>query len=234
MTREAILARTMVELADNLVADFDIVDLLTTLSDRCVEIFDVDGAGIVLASPAGDLQLMTATNEAVQVVKMFELKVAEGPCLDSFRTGRQEVGQDLTAAGDRWPTFAPFAVREGFRAIDAIPMHLRSEMVGVLNLSSTKVGSLNASDVAAAQALADIATIAIIQNRMTLEKQLLNTQLESALTSRIVIEQAKGMLAGLRRISSGEAFIVLRTYARNHNLRLADVAQSTLNGTIDP
>ena len=234
MTRESVLARTMVELADNLVDDFDIVDLLTTLSDRCVEVLDVAAAGIMLAPPSGELQLITASSEVMRIVELFELQTAEGPCLDCFRSRRPVVNQDLTDAGDRWPQFAPIAVDAGFRAADAIPMRLRGQIIGALNLFRTETGSLNADDVLAAQALADIATIAILQNRHTMATQDVNSQLEHALSSRIVIEQAKGMIAERRNIGADEAFVRLRSYARNHNLRLADVARQTLDGALDP
>ena len=181
MSRESVLARTMVELADNLVDDFDVVDLLTTLSDRCVEVLDVAAAGIMLAAPTGELQLITASSEAMRLVELFELQTAEGPCLDSFRSRQPVVNQDLTDAADRWPRFAPVAVGQGFRAADAIPMRLRGQIIGALNLFRTETGSLNDDDVTVAQALADIATIAIIQNRGTIAEQDLNTQLETAL-----------------------------------------------------
>ena len=170
----------------------------------------------------------------MRVVELFELQTAEGPCLDSFRSHEPVVNQDLTDAGDRWPAFAAVAVREGFRAADAIPMRLRGETIGALNLFRTETGSLNADDVAVAQSLADIATIAILQNRNTIEKQEINTQLEHALTSRIAIEQAKGMLAERHQISADDAFTQLRTYARTNNKRLADVARNTLDGSLDP
>ena len=234
MTRESVLARTMVQLADNLVDDFDIVDLLTVLVDRCVEVLDVAAAGIMLATPPGHLQLITASSEAMRVVELFELQTAEGPCLECFHARQPVVNQDLTTAHDRWPRFAPMAVEQGFRAADAIPMRLRGQIIGALNLFRIESGSLNDDDVAAAQALADIATIAILQNRSSIATQDLNAQLENALSSRIVIEQAKGMIAERRNITADEAFVHLRTHARNHNVHLADVARRTLDGTLDP
>ena len=234
MTRETVLARTMVELADNLVDDFDIVELLTTLSDRCVEVLDIAAAGIMLATPDGQLQAMTSSNEAMRVVELFELQSDEGPCLDCFRSHQPVVNQDLTDAADRWPRFAPVAVQAGFRAADAIPMRLRGQIIGALNLFRTETGSMSDDDVVVAQALADIATIAILQNRQTVETGELNAQLTTALSSRVVIEQAKGMIAERQRIPVDEAFDRLRRHARNHNLRLADVARDTVDGTIDP
>jgi len=234
MTRESVLARTMVELADNLVDDFDVVDVLTTLSDRCVDVLDIAAAGIMLATPQGHLQAVTSSSEAMRVVELFELQSAEGPCLDCFHSGEAVVNQDLAAAGSRWPVFAPVAVDAGFRGADAIPMRLRGQIIGALNLFRAETGSLNDDDVVVAQALADIATITIIQNRAVVASHELNAQLESALSSRVVIEQAKGIIAERRRIPVDDAFAQLRRHARNNNLRLADVAQDTVSGSIDP
>jgi len=234
MTRESVLARTMVELADSLVDDFDIVELLTTLSDRCVEVLDIAAAGIMLATPDGHLQVVTSSSEAMRVVELFEVQSDEGPCLDCFHRRQPVVNQDLTTAGARWPHFAPVAVRAGFLAADAIPMRLRGQTIGALNLFRTETGSMSDDDVVVAQALADIATIAILQNRTTVETRDLNVQLTTALTSRIVIEQAKGVIIERHRIPVDEAFDRLRRYARNNNLRLADAARDTVNGTLDP
>ena len=234
MIRETVLARTMVELADNLVDDFDVVELLTTLADRCVEVLDVEAAGIMLAGPDRELHLMASSSESMRVVELFELQSRQGPCLDCFRTGRPVVNRDLTGVDPRWPRFAAVAVGEGFRAADAIPMRLRTTIIGALNLFRSTTGSLNEDDVVAAQALADIATIAIVQHRTAVDAQVLNEQLSGALTSRIVIEQAKGMIGERRHLAMDEAFALLRHHARRNNLRLADVAGSIVDGTVDP
>jgi GAF domain-containing protein len=234
MTRETVLARTMVELADNLVDDFDVVELLTTLADRCVEVLDVDAAGIMLTGPDGELHLMASSSEAMRLVELFELQSHQGPCQDCFRTGRPVVNRDLTGDDPRWPRFAAVAVSEGFRAADAIPMRLRTHIIGALNLFRSTTGSLNDDDVTAAQALADIATIAIVQHRTAVDAQVLNQQLTEALTSRIVIEQAKGMIAERRHLPMDQAFALLRHHARRNNLRLAGVARNIVDGTTDP
>jgi GAF domain-containing protein len=224
----------MVELADNLVDDFDIVELLSTLSERCVDVLDTAAAGIMLADADGNLRAMTSSNEAMRVVELFEIQSQEGPCLDSYRSGQPVVNQDLATVDGRWPRFAPVAVKAGFLAADAIPMRLRGQIIGALNLFRTETGSLNADDVAIAQALADLATIAILQNRTTVEQRDVNAQLTAALSSRVAIEQAKGMIAQRQLIPVDEAFNRLRHYARNHNLRLADAARDTVDGAIDP
>ena len=232
MSREALLARTLVELADSLVDDFDIVDLLTTLSDRCVEVLDIAAAGIMLADPDGVLRVMTSSSEAMRVVELFELQSQEGPCLDAFRTGQPVIDQGLEADSDRWPRFAAVALSAGFRAADAIPMRLRRQIIGALNLFRTEPGSLNPDDLVVAQALADIATIAILQHRTALEAHVLNDQLNHALTSRVVIEQAKGMVAERERVDMEYAFTWLRSHARNHNQRLSDVANDLVQGAL--
>ena len=234
MNRESVLVKTMVELADSLVDDFDIVELLTTLTERCVEVLDIAASGIMLAAPGGELRAMTSSNEAMRVVELFELQSQEGPCLDCFQSGSAVVNQDLAALNGRWPHFAPVAVAAGFRAADAIPMRLRGTVIGALNLFRTEAGSLNDDDVAVAQALADVATIAILQHRNASDLDVVNAQLRTALDSRIIIEQAKGMIAARTRLPMDQAFTRLRSHARSHNQRLADLASSVVNGTLDP
>ena len=234
MARETLLARTLVQLADTLVDDFDVVDLLTLLAHRCVEMLDVSAAGLMLVAPEGDLRVVASSSEEMRVVELFELQSQDGPCPDCYRTGEPALHEDLAGEDQPWARFGPVALAAGFRSVHALPMRLRGVTIGALNLFRTETGSLNADDVLAAQALADIATIAILQNGRTLAAHELNAQLESALASRIVIEQAKGMIAERRRIPVDDAFTELRSHARNHNLRLADVARSTVAGTLDP
>jgi GAF domain-containing protein len=230
--REAMLARTMVELADSLVDDFDVVDVLTLLADRCVETLDVAAGGLILVAPDGDLRLMASSSEAMRLLELFELEAEEGPCVDCFRTGEPVVNQDLAEGDGRWPRFAPEALAAGFHSAHALPMRLRGTVIGALNLFRTGGGSLDEADIDAAQALADVATIAILQHRATLDAQVLNEQLNHALNSRIVIEQAKGVLAERTGSDMEQAFTRLRTHARNHNLRLADVARNVISGAL--
>lgn len=232
MTREAVLARTMVELADTLVDDFDVVDLLTTLSGRCIDVLDIAAAGIMLAAPSGELRVVTSSSEAMRVVELFELQSQEGPCLDCYRTGQPVINVDLDTVNGRWPRFAAVAKMAGFRAADAIPMRLRGQVIGALNLFRSEPGSLDEEDVLVAQALADVSTIAILQHRTAVDSTVLNDQLNEALNSRIVIEQAKGMIAQRLRLDMPAAFTRLRNHARNHNHRLADVANDIVRGTL--
>ncbi len=220
------------ELADTLVADFDVVELLTLLAGRCVDVLDVGAAGLLLAAPNGDLRVMASSSEAVRVLELFELQSEEGPCLDCYRSGQPVVNQDLATVDGRWPRFVAEALATGFRSVHALPMRLRGTVIGALNLFHTNSGEMRRADVEAAQALADVATIAILQHRATLEVQVLNERLNQALNSRIVIEQAKGMVAERDQVDMEEAFVALRSYARNHNLRLADVARDVIAGTL--
>jgi GAF domain-containing protein len=230
--REATLARALVELADTLVADFDVVELLTRLTDRCVDVLDVGAAGLMLVSLEGDLRVMASSSEAIRVLELFEVQSQEGPCLDCYRTGRPVVNQDLAVANGRWPRFAAEALAAGICAVHALPMRLRGNIIGALNLFHTEPTQMRDADVEAAQALADVATIAVLQHRAALEAQVLNEQLNHALNSRIVIEQAKGVIAERERLDMEHAFARLRTHARNHNRRLADVAREVIDGTL--
>jgi GAF domain-containing protein len=232
MTREALLARTLVALADTLVDDFDVVDLLTRLGGSCVEVLEVQAAGIMLAAPDGQLRVMASSSEAMRVLELFEIQAQEGPCLDAFRTGLPVVNQDLGAANSRWPRFAEEAVAAGFQAVHALPMRLRGSVIGALNLFRAGPGLLAPADVDVAQAFADVATIAILQHRAAVEANVINEQLTHALNSRVVIEQAKGMVAERLNLDMERSFSALRSHARNHNLRLADVASDVIAGTI--
>jgi GAF domain-containing protein len=231
-SRDVLLARTFVDLVDTLVEDFDVVELLTLVADRCVEVLDVSAAGLMLVAPEGDLRVVAFSSEAVRLVELFELQSEEGPCLDAFRTGSAIVNQNLAEVHGRWPNFAPVAMEAGFKSVHALPMRLRGVIVGALNLFRADAGDMVEFDVIAAQALADVATIAILHHRAASEAQLVNEQLTLALNSRIVIEQAKGVLAERSGLDMDQAFARLRKYARDRNLRLVDVAHGVVNGSL--
>lgn len=227
MAREALLARTFVELADSLVEDFDVVELLSLLADRCVEMTGAVAVGLLLASPDGELRVLASSSEAMRVLEVFQAESAQGPCVDCYRSGAAVVGVDLVDdAQHRWPDFRPRAVAAGFRAVQALPMRLRGFTIGALNMYLAERGAMAVEDVIAAQALADVATIAILQHRAALDARVLNEQLTHALDTRIVIEQAKGVVAERAGLDMEGAFARLRRHARAHNLRLADVAHA--------
>lgn len=232
LPREAALARTLVKLADTLVDDFDVVELLTLLTDQCVEMLRIHAAGIMLLAPEGELRVMASSSEAMRILELFELQSEEGPCLDCYRSGTSLVNQNLASSDQRWPRFATEARKAGFRAVHALPMHLHGSVVGALNLFSTDVVKVSGADIEAAQAMADIATIAVLQQRASVQAQVINEQLNHALNSRVVIEQAKGIVAERRGVEMEQAFALLRAYARNHNRRLVAVATAVINGSL--
>lgn len=231
-SKEVSLARTMVELADTLVDDFDVVELFSLLTDRCVEVLDISAAGLMLISPEGDLRVAASSSEAMRLLELFEVQSEEGPCFDCYRSSEPVVNQDLAAANSRWPRFAPKALEAGFRSAHALPMRLRRVVIGALNLFGTEPEGMPAADILAAQSLADVATIAILQQRAAADAQILSEQLSLALNSRIIIEQAKGMLSERAGLDMDHAFGALREYARGHNRLLADVARDFVSGKL--
>ena len=234
MARELLLISTLVELADNLVDNYDVIDVLTVLSDRCVEAIDVDAAGVLLASPQGDLQFIASSSESVRTLELFQIQADEGPCVECYRSGTAIVNHALGDLEATWPRFTGMALAQGFRAVHCLPMRLRGRTIGALNLFRTEQGPLSDDDVLVAQGLADVATIAIIQHRSALDARTLNDQLSHALNSRIIIEQAKGKVSQATNCGMDAAFDRLRTHARNHNARLTDVAEAVVTGVVDP
>jgi GAF domain-containing protein len=236
-SREADVVRSFVEMADTLVDDYDVVDLLTGLADRCVSLLGASAAGVMLASPAGSLGLAASSSEAMRLLELFELQAQEGPCLDAFRTGELVQLGNLEPGGPgagRWPSFSAAAREAGFCSVIALPLRLRDVVLGALNLFSAAGTPMAEADVIVARGFADIAALSIVQHRVSEEAQRLNEQLSAALTSRVVIEQAKGVIAERATLDLAEAFSRLRAYARRHNLRLTDVAQAAVDGTLDP
>jgi GAF domain-containing protein len=234
MTREADVVRSLVEMADTLVDDYDVIDLLTGLTDRCVSLLGVSAAGVMLASPAGRLALAASSSEAMRLLELFELQAQEGPCLDAFRTGEPAVHEDLEAGSGRWPAFTAAAREAGFGSACALPLRLREATLGALNLLSVTRSAMAEADLIVARAFADLAALSITQHRASEEAQHLNEQLSAALTSRVVIEQAKGVISERAGVPLDEAFSRLRAYARSHNLRLTYVAQAAVDGTLGP
>ena len=218
------LAKVFVEVADTLVDDFDLIEFLHLVTSRTTELVETAAAGLLLADHRGHLQFMAASTEEARLLELFQVQIHEGPCQDAFRSGSAVLNADLTHADDRWPLFAPRAVSAGYRSVHAFPLRLRSEVIGALNLFGVGHGRLDPDDALIIQALADVATIGILQERSIHRGEVLTEQLQSALNSRVVIEQAKGVIAQRYEVGVSDAFDLLRSYARRTRQRLVDVA----------
>jgi GAF domain-containing protein len=229
-----LLSDTFIELADTMVADFDILDFLHMLTDRTVRLLGASAAGVMLADPRGELHVAAASSEEAGLLELFQLQNDQGPCLECFRTGRPVTATDLSAAAQRWPRFAQAAVQAGFVTVEALPMRLRDQVIGALNLFRAEPGSFDPADLRIAQALADVATIGLLHERNVRRRETVAEQLQAALNSRVVIEQAKGKLAERLGIDMDRAFTMLRDYARTTNQYLTDVARDFVtSGTAD-
>ncbi len=225
------LADVFVEMADTLVDDFDVIDFLHVLTERCVQLLGISAAGLLLTDQQDALQVVAASSERTRLLELFQLQTDEGPCVDCFRSGRPVSVADLTTA-ERWPRFAAAAAEVGFAAVHAVPMRLRSEVIGALNLFDANPGALADEKLRIGQALADVATIGLLQQRAIQHRDTLTEQLQAALHSRVLIEQAKGVLAERLQLGMAEAFTVLRSRARSHNQRLSDLAQAVVDGSV--
>lgn len=223
---------TLVELADNLVDDYDVIDILTLLSNRCVETIDVASAGVMLCVPGGELQFVASSSESMRILELFQIQANEGPCVDCYNGGVAIVNHELVDPDERWPRFSPRALELGYHSVHCLPLRLRGRTVGALNFFRDDEGLLSDDDIVVGQGLADVATIAILQHQTALSARLLNNQLSYALNSRIIIEQAKGMIAQFAGGDMEESFARLRNHARNHNLKLTDVATDLVEGTL--
>ncbi len=231
--RDEWLARTFVELADTLVADYDVVDFLSTLSDRCVELLETVEVGLMLLDHQGRLQVMASSTERMRVAELFEVQNEEGPCFDCQRGGEQVINMALDATEDRWPRFGPMARDAGFQMVHALPLRLRRDVIGAMNIFDTELKNMAPPQVNISQALADAATIGILQERSVRQQLDVAGQLQGALNSRIVIEQAKGVVAEQQKVSMEDAFALLRGYSRSSRLPLSDVARAVIDRSLN-
>jgi transcriptional regulator with GAF, ATPase, and Fis domain len=232
MAREQELLAAFIEFADTFVDEYDIVEFLSRLAERCVELVNASEAGIMLADQAGELHYVASSSERMRNIELFELQHDEGPCLDAFRDGASVHCVLDDEAEKRWPGFAPHAREVGFESVSALPMRLRSEVIGALNIFSVHPVPLDHEDRLVVQALADIATIGILQERALGNALVVTSQLEAALESRIAIEQAKGIVAERDHVTVDDAFTLLRNYARAHNELLSQTARDIISGAL--
>lgn len=229
--REQALAETFVSLADTLVDDYDIVDLLDQLVRACVDLLGATAAGLLLDDQKGNLAVVASSSEETRLLEIFQLQTNEGPCLDCVRSRRTVTSVDLEQDADRWPRFVPAAAAAGFRSVAAVPLRLRDQTIGGLNLFHSEAKAISESERMIAQALADVATIGILQHRSAHRTTMLAEQLQHALNSRVVIEQAKGVLAERHGLSMPVAFEALRRHSRDHNVKLTDHAFEIVRGS---
>ncbi len=227
--RERAVTDAFVSLTGNLVEGLDVVDLLGELTEDCASLLDIAAAGLLLADRRGVLHVVAASSERTRNLELFQLQREQGPCLDCYHSRTAVSVADLAAERQRWPDFVAAATSAGFASVHAVPMRLREQTLGALGLFGTEVGSLNEEDLSLAQALAHVASVALVADRVAADQTLVNEQLHTALTSRVTLEQAKGVLAQLGDLDMDQAFKMLRRYARDHNERLSDTAAAVVS-----
>ncbi|MEJ3654025.1 GAF and ANTAR domain-containing protein [Actinomycetes bacterium KLBMP 9759] len=233
--REQQVSAAFVSLADTLVDDYDIIDLLDQLVGHCVALLAADAAGLMLGDARRELRIVATSSDDAQTMELLQLQSDEGPCLDAYRTVSQVRVPDLSAVADRWPQFVAAVTETGlFSSVHAIPLRLRNKAIGVLNLFHRVPGALPEADLALGQALADVATIGILSERAIRRGEVLNEQLQTALTSRVIIEQAKGVIAQHAGVDMNTAFDRLRRFARSNNVRLSELARRIVAGDTAP
>jgi GAF domain-containing protein len=230
--REHAITQAFVSIGNSMVDGADVVDLLSGLTSDCARLLDIASAGLLLADGQGVLHVLAASSERTRDLEIFQLQRDQGPCLDCFHTGKRVSVDDLSRETERWPAFVAAAAAAGFAAVHALPMRLRGTVLGALNLFGDKAGPLAADDLDLAQALAHVASIALITDKATSDEETINQQLQAALSSRVMIEQAKGVLAQVGILDMDQAFNALRGYARDHDERLSEVAQQLISGRL--
>jgi len=231
-TREGLLVRTFVNLADSLVSDFDVLELLQTLVDQATLLFDASAAGIIIGPDDRHLEVVASTSELSRLVGLMQLEAGEGPCVEAVTTGEVVSVASVAEIGERWPAFAALAEGAGYLSVHAIPLRLRGEVIGSLNLFREREGALNEADATAAQALADVATISVLQERTIRDSTVVRDQLRHALDSRVLIEQAKGVIAHTHGVDMDEAFRLIRREARNTSTAMPAVAAGIVEGRV--
>ena len=222
--RETRVLDAVVSLVDSLLVDFDVVDLLTELTERCAALLDVESAGLLLVDPLEQLRLLAATSEETRELELFQLQADEGPCVDCYSTGQPVSVADIQGEADRWPRFVPAALDAGFASVHAVPMRAAGIVMGALNLFGNHPGALSDADLLVGQTLAHVASVAILQEHAPTPWTVM-PQLRSALTGRVLVEQAKGFLREILDVSVEDAFTLLRSYARANGEHLTDVAR---------
>ncbi|HVE62392.1 MAG TPA: GAF and ANTAR domain-containing protein [Mycobacteriales bacterium] len=230
--REDEIVRAFISIAGGLVSGLDVMDVLSQLTADCSRLLDVSAAGILLADPRGGLHVVAASSERTEELEAFQVQRGQGPCHDCYNDGRPVLVADLAAEAARWPAFVPHAQALGYASVHAVPLRLRGNVLGAMGLFGTSAGALNDTDLRLGQALADVATVALIQDRAAADSAAVNEQLQHALDSRVMLEQAKGVLSYSGALDMPQAFELLRNFARHNNLKIAEVAAALVNRTL--
>jgi len=227
-TRDSRLAAAFVTLADTLVADYDVVDLLQTLVDTCADLLDADAAGLLLTDGIGDLEVVASTSEESRLVDILQLRTGIGPSVECFRTGKVVAVADIRTLDGDWSEFRRESLEQGFLSVHAVPLRLRGNVIGTMSVFRSVAGALTSEDASITQGLADVATIGILHERALRESDIAQQQLQHALNSRVIIEQAKGVIAQTRGIGMDDAFRMLREYSRSNGRGLREVAEQVV------
>lgn len=231
--RERSMVRAFVDLAGGLVGDFDVQDLLHRLAEHCVRLVDsMSACGVMLLDRTNVLSVVAAFPDVGRALDVAQLEVGDGPCLECVRTGRGVHSTDLIEDGARWPRWSRLAVARDFRTVYATPLRLGDQIIGTLNLFGPSPTDSTEQDLLIIRALADVATITILQQRSVSRAAALNTQLQTALASRIAVEQAKGVLSESLGVDMDEAFTILRHNSRSTNTKLTVLAGYLASGRI--
>jgi GAF domain-containing protein len=230
--REDDIVASFVSMAGSLTQGHDVNELLGQLAADCARLLDVSAVGLLLADPRGALHVVAASSERVADLEAFQVQREQGPCNTCYLDGRPVSVPDLAAASAQWPDFADVAAKAGVASVHAVPMRLRDDVVGALNLFGSRPGPLNEADLRLAQALADVATIALIQDRAAADRDLVNAQLQHALDSRVLLEQAKGVLSYSGDLDMAAAYAALRRYARDHNIKLTELSRALVTRAV--
>ncbi|PPF27417.1 transcriptional regulator [Rathayibacter tritici] len=228
-SREHSVIKTFVALSDTLVDDYDVVDFTQTLVESSATLFDAVSAGLVLADPAGSLEVLASTDEDARLIELLQLDRGSGPCIQCFETGQPVIVEDVRAVGAEWAEFRERAIEIDVLAAHCVPMRSGGTTIGSLSLFQSRPGRLDRDDIAVVQAFADVATIGILHQRALQQSTVTQEQLQRALDSRVLIEQAKGILAYAHRTTVEQAFEVLRVRSRATSTPITTLAQEIIN-----
>lgn len=231
-SRSERVSAAFVKLAETLVDEYHVLDLLQTLVEETVSLLDAAAVGLLLADSHGELQVVASTNEESQLVEILQLQAGAGPCVECFKTGAVITIDSIDSMDQRWPEFRAAALSQGFHSIHAVPLRVRDRTIGAMGLFGRDIGALTAEDSAIGQALADVATIGLLHERTIRESTLVNDQLQRALNSRVLVEQAKGVISQTKGVDLNDAFNMIRRYSRSHNIGLQEAARNIVRGSL--